>query len=129
MMKIFIESRDELRIINLSEVLYLRASHNYTDFVYTDGRVKSELMNISFLESQIAEMTSQRNIRNPFVHVGRSLLVNTTHVEVLSMKLQKIIFKTTPPTSIPVSKFLLKSLKEKISERLAEDSYAVRSIS
>ena len=36
-MKIFIESRDELRIVNLSEVLYLQASHNYTDFKFADG--------------------------------------------------------------------------------------------
>ena len=115
-MKIHIESRDELRIVDLSEVLYLQASHNYTDFVFADGRVKSELMNISMLEARIAGIASQRGIANTFVHVGRSLLVNTSFIEVLSLKLQKIIFKTTPPASISVSRTLLRKLKETLSE-------------
>lgn len=129
MMEIFIETRDELHIIDLSEVLYLKANHNYTDFIFADGRMKSELMNISFLESRIADMTSQRNIANPFVHVGRGLLINTIFIEVLSLKHQKITFKTSPPASIPVSKLLLRGLKEKMSERLARESYAVRGTS
>lgn len=118
MMKIFIESRDELRIVDLSEVLYLQASHNYTDFIYADGRSKSELMNISFLKEQIAEMTSRQGIANPFVRVGRSLLINTSFIEVISLKLMRIVFKTTPPTSIAVSKSLLRTLKGTMSERL-----------
>lgn len=124
MMKIVFESRDELRIVDLAEVLYLKASHNYTDFVYADGRVKSELMNISLLEARIAETMQQRGIDNPFAHVGRSLLVNTNFVEVLSLKLQKIIFRTTPPTFINVSKALLRGLKGSMAKKLSDKSYA-----
>lgn len=118
MMKIFIESRDELRIVDLAEVLYLQASHNYTDFIYADGRAKSELMNISSIEAQIGEMMSRQDTANPFVRVGRSLLINTVFIEVISLKLQKIVFKTTPPTSIAVSKSLLRNLKKTMSKSL-----------
>ena len=116
-MKIFLESRTELRIVDLSDVLYLQASHNYTDFMFADGRSKSELMNISVLEAHIAELASRQGVVNPFVRVGRSLLVNTTFIEVLSLKLRKIVFKTTPPTSILVSVPLLRVLKKTLSKR------------
>lgn len=129
MMTLFIETRDEIHIIDLSTVLYLKANRNYTDFFYADGRVKSKLLNISFIESRIAEMASQQNISNPFVHVGRSLLVNTDLVELLSLKLQRIVFKTSPPVSIPVSKLLLRAFKEKLSQKLGKESYALRSTS
>ncbi|MBR1498036.1 MAG: LytTR family transcriptional regulator DNA-binding domain-containing protein [Bacteroidaceae bacterium] len=129
MMTLYIETRDEIHVIDLSTVLYLKANRNYTDFFYADGRVKSKLLNISFVESRISEMTSQQNIANPFVHVGRSLLVNINLVEVLSLKLQKIVFKTSPPISIPVSKLLLRGFKEKMSQRLGKESYSLRDTS
>ena len=118
MKRILLESRDELRIIDLSNVLYLQACHNYTDFVFADGRSKSEQMNLSILEERIAEVMSRQGITNPFVRVGRSLLVNTDFIEVLSLKMQKIIFKTTPTTAIGVSRFLLRILKKMLSNRL-----------
>jgi DNA-binding LytR/AlgR family response regulator len=118
MMKILLESRTELRIVDLSDVLYLQASHNYTDFMFADGRSKSELMNLSVLETQIKEMVTKQGITNPFVRVGRSLLVNTSYIEILSLKLKKIIFKTTPPTSITVSIPLLRTLKKTLIQRL-----------
>lgn len=117
-MKIYLESRTELRIVDLSDVLYLQASHNYTDFVYADGRTKSELANLSVLEAQIAEVVSRQGITNPFVRVGRSLLVNTSSIEVLSLKLKKIVFRTTPPTSITVSIPLLRTLKKTMCQGL-----------
>ena len=117
MMKIILESRTEIRIVDLSDVLYLQASHNYTDFMFADGRSKSELMNLSVLEARIADVASRQGIVNPFVRVGRSLLVNLGYIEVLSLKMRKIVFKTTPPTSILVSIPLLRLLKKTLSKR------------
>ena len=115
MMKIFIESRDELRIVDLSEVLYLQASHNYTDFMFSDGRFKSELRNISAIESQIAEAAERQGFANPFVRLGRSLLVNTSFVELVSIKLKFISFRSTPPVTLSASKNMLALLKKHLS--------------
>ena len=117
-MKIHIESRDELRIVNLSEVLYLQASHNYTDFMFADGRSKSELMSISSLETQIAEAAVKQGIVNPFVRLGRSLLVNTSFVELVSIKLKLISFRGNPPVTLSASKNMLTMLKKHLSQLL-----------
>ena len=115
-MRIIIESRDELRVVDLSEVLYLQASRNYTDFHYTDGRVKSELSNLSFFESKVREGMRREGIHDPFLRLGRSLLINTSHVELVSMKLQKIAFRTNPPIYLAASKNLLAALKQQMGE-------------
>lgn len=117
-MKIHIESRDELRIVNLSEVLYLQASHNYTDFMFADGRSKSELMSISSLETQIAEAAVKQGVVNPFVRLGRSLLVNTSFVELVSIKLKLISFRGNPPVTLSASKNMLTMLKKHLSQLL-----------
>lgn len=116
MMRIYIESRDELRIVDLSEVLYLRASHNYTDFMFADGRSKSELMNISALENQIEEATEKQGLTNSFVRLGRSLLINTSFVELVSIKLRLISFRSNPPITISASKNMLVLLKKHLSQ-------------
>lgn len=115
-MRIIIESRDELRVVDLSEVLYLQASRNYTDFHFTDGRVKSELSNLSVFESKVRECMRREGIHDPFLRLGRSLLINTSHVELVSMKLQKIAFRTNPPIYLAASKNLLAALKQQMGE-------------
>ena len=114
MLKICLESRDEIRIINLQQVIYLQVNHNYTDFRYANGRTKSELINLSALEEQIADTASRLGVANPFVRVGRNLLVNTSHIEVINLKRQGIVFKTVPPAFVGASRFLLRTLKEKM---------------
>lgn len=119
-MKIFIESRDELRIVDLSEVLYLQASHNYTDFKYADGRSKSELRNISAFEKQIADSAMREGCFNPFVRLGRSLLVNTSYVELVSIKLKLISFRSNPSITLSASKNMLVLLKKHLSQCTSE---------
>ena len=114
-MKIILESRDELRVIELAEVLYLRASRNYTDFFFSDGRTRSELLNLSAVEVKIKECARREGVENPFIRLGRSLLVNKNYVETVSMKLQRIGFRTTPPTYLKATKNTLVFLKQALS--------------
>ena len=114
-MKIYIESRDEIRIIDMQEVCFLQASHNYTDFVFADGRTKSELVGISVLEGRIAEAAKKAGVPNPFVRVGRSLLVNTSHIELVSIKLKLISFRGNPPITLSASKNMLMLLNQEAS--------------
>lgn len=111
-MKINIESRDELRVIDLSEIIYLQASHNYTDFHFTDGRVKSVLSNLSSIEHLIGDSAARVGGLNPFVRLGRSILVNTSYVELVSVKLRLLAFRTTPAITLTLSRAHLLQLKE-----------------
>ena len=115
-MRIQMESRDELRVIELIDVLYLKASHNYSDFVYIDGRSKSELIGISELEKLIANQCKKQGCPNTFVRLGRSLLVNTHYVELVSIKLKIISFRGNPSVTLSASKHTLMLLKKHLSE-------------
>ena len=115
-MRIQMESRDELRVIDLIDVLYLKASHNYSDFIYTDGRSKSELIGISDLEKLIANQCKKQGCPNTFVRLGRSLLVNTYYVELVSIKLKIISFRGNPSVTLSASKHTLMLLKKHLSE-------------
>lgn len=116
-MRIILESRDELRVVNLTDILYLQASRNYTDFHFTDGRVKSELGNLSEFEAKVNLCFNRDDSRNTFVRIGRSFLINTSHVELISLRLQKIAFQTTPPIYLSVSKNMLSMLKQIMSQQ------------
>lgn len=118
-LRITIESRDELRVVELSEVVYLQASRNYTDFHFSDGRVRSELSNLSAFESKIQEATLREGVHNSFVRLGRSLIINTAFVELVSLKLQRIVFRTVPPINLPLSKNLLSTLKQQMGSVLS----------
>ena len=115
-MRIQIASRDELRVVVLLDVLYLKASHNYTDFMYVDGRTKSELIGISDIEKLIADTCKKHGCTNTFVRLGRSLLVNTYYVELVSVKLMIISFRGNPQVTLSASKHSLMQLKKYLSE-------------
>lgn len=115
-MRIQIASRDELRVVDLLDVLFLKASHNYTDFMYVDGRTKSELIGISDIEKLIANQCKKQGCPNTFVRLGRSLLVNTYYVELVSTKLKIISFRGNPPITLNASKHTLMLLKKHLSE-------------
>ena len=115
-MRIQLVSRDELRVVELNDVLYLKASHNYTDFVFVDGRSKSELIGISEIEKLIIHSFQKQDTTNTFVRLGRSLLVNIQHVELVSIKLKLISFRGNPSVTLTASKQTLILLKKHLSE-------------
>ncbi len=115
-MHITIESRDELRVFNLADILYLQASRNYTDIHYTDGRTKSVLLGLSALETMIAFHAQQEQQPNPFVRLGRSLVVNTDRVELVSIKNKMIAFNSTPVITLEASRTQLLLLKAHMSD-------------
>ena len=108
-MKLLINSRDELRIIELDDTVYLKASNNYTDFHFTDGQIRSYVSCLSVFERQIAE---RYNGDSPFVRTGRSHLVNVNHVAVINLQRQTVRFTTDEVLVLP--KKHLKFLKEYI---------------
>ena len=115
-MKIIIESRDELRVIDLEDVVYLKASHNYTDLHYSDNRSKSMLVNLSTVEAMIAQSAEREGVANSFVRLGRSLLVNTAFVELVSVKHKMITFRTPGSMTLSATRMSLLALKQHLSQ-------------
>ena len=108
-MKLLINSRDELRIIELDDTVYLKASNNYTDFHFTDGQIRSYVSCLSVFEQQISE---RYNGNSPFVRTGRSYLVNISCVAAINLQRQTVRFTTDEVLVLP--KKHLKLMKEYI---------------
>ena len=116
-MKLCINTRQELRLIELSDVVYLTAYGNYTDFHFADGRERSELSCISDFERTISRLYA--DVDSPFVRVGRSMLVNTDYVTAVSIKLQQLTLTRCVPSTISLSKQQARELKQWMVQRHA----------
>lgn len=98
-MKLCINSRDELRLIELDEVVYLKACGNYTDFHFKDAHVMSETNNLFAFTQQIEELYSNLS-DSPFLRVGRSYVVNMNYVSLINIPKRMIQFR------IPAGSFI-----------------------
>lgn len=116
-MKLCINSRDELTLIELSEVACFRADGNFTIINYMGGQQSTVSLGLSKME-KLVSTAYPKGKASPFVRLGRSLLVNQSYLCQIDVQKQKLVlsdfrkFKVT----IAVTKTLLKALKNVISE-------------
>ena len=96
MLKLCINSRDELFVLDLDKVAYIQASGNYSRIVYIGGM--------------------------PFVRLGRSLLVNQTYLTHINVLKQRLTLSDNQEHSyvLDVPKALLKAYKDLIRKSFAE---------
>lgn len=121
-MKLCINSRDELRLIELDEVLYLKACGNYTDFHFTDARVKSE-PNSLFVFYQQIEMLYGNLSDSPFLRVGRSYVVNMNYVSLVNVPKRMVQFRIPSGSFILLPKRQCANLKTLMLKRYENGSY------
>jgi len=101
-MKLCVSTRDEVRLIELRDVVYIRASGNYTDFHLVGAKVRSELTTLTATEQRIARLCANRSLVNPFLRAGRSLLVNIHHIASVNTQKRQVSFDTQePPLTLP----------------------------
>ena len=120
MTKLCINSRDELHVVQLDNVIYLKASGSYTDFCYANGKVGSEVQCLSFFEEQISR--AYRGTDNPFYRLGRSYLINTNYVSVISLQGMRLDFVGSGQTSLRLSKSLLRRIKDYMGKTFTAQS-------
>lgn len=109
-MKLCINSRDELKLIDLKDVCYMKACGNYTDFYFVDGKTKSETGCLSLFTKQIEELYSDDDC--PFVRVGRSHAVNIEHIILINIPQRTLQIRATTANNIILPKKLLKELRD-----------------
>lgn len=113
-MKICINSRDELRLVDLDTVVYLKASGNYSDFYYVNGSVRSELSCLSDFEKLIAQSFPDGS--SPFLRLGRSLLVNSDYIASVNVNKQLLTFSDGVQSPLHLSRSIAKQLKQHLLE-------------
>jgi DNA-binding LytR/AlgR family response regulator len=117
MYKLCLNSRDELLIINLDNLAYLRANGNYTQLKYIGGEERLLTMGISKIEDFIRQ-TWPKDRRSPFIRLGRSLIINQRYLSGISILKQKVILSDNAGRqyALTVPKPLIKEYKERINE-------------
>ena len=121
MLKLCINSRDELFVLDLDKVAYIQASGNYSRIVYIGGMQMMITLGLSKLEGMI-KMIVPKDRRSPFVRLGRSLLVNQTYLTHINVLKQRLTLSDNQEHSyvLDVPKALLKSYKDLIRKSFAE---------
>ena len=116
-MKYYINTRNGLRIIELDEVVYLKADGNYTSFYYADGKVRTELSCLSAFADKIASLYETVGQPSPFYRMGRSYLINTSHISVVNFQSLLLSFRQEDVKPISSTKNILKELRDYLVER------------
>ena len=121
MLKLCINSRDELFVLDLDKVAYIQASGNYSRIVYIGGMQMMITLGLSKLEGMI-KMIVPKDRRSPFVRLGRSLLVNQTYLTHINVLKQRLTLSDNQEHSYvrDVPKALLKAYKDLIRKSFAE---------
>lgn len=113
MTKICLNSRDELLMLDLDKIAYLKANGNYTDLTY----MYDQKQNLSISLSKLEEILRQsRPADGParFVRLGRSLIINQTYLTAVKVLQQKLILSDCEGHLhvLTVPKEVLKKYKE-----------------
>ena len=121
MLKLCINSRDELFVLDLDKVANIQASGNYSRIVYIGGMQMMITLGLSKLEGMI-KMIVPKDRRSPFVRLGRSLLVNQTYLTHINVLKQRLTLSDNQEHSyvLDVPKALLKAYKDLIRKSFAE---------
>ncbi|MBR4065719.1 MAG: LytTR family transcriptional regulator [Bacteroidaceae bacterium] len=110
MKRLCINSRDELKLIALKDICYMKACGNYTDFYFVDGKTKSETGCLSLFTKQIEELYPDGDC--PFIRVGRSHAVNIEHIILINIPQRTLQTKMPSASNIILPKRLLKELRD-----------------
>lgn len=122
MIKLCLNTRDELMMVDLSKVVYFLANGNYTEFVYLSGEKHLVAFGLSKMEEFI-RLAWRGNTASPFARLGRSLIINITYVREISLIRQRLVLGDCDGHAYPlkVSKPLLKKFKEVLVSQSTSD--------
>jgi len=111
MSKIFLNTRDQLVVVNPDLIAAVRADGNYTRVLYINKREINITVGISKLETILK---SNRGKKNSFIRLGRSIIINHSFLYKIDIPTQQIVLSdgSTQELRIKVSKKLLKPYKE-----------------
>lgn len=116
---LYFNTRDELVRVDLRKVGYFKADRNYTDVYFLNGYHATLPTSMAEIEKMLEEMrTRVRAV--PFVRIGRSVIVNLSHIvhiNVLRQELTLCDMQTTNVLKVDVQKEALRKLKELYTDK------------
>lgn len=114
-----INSRDELNLIDLDLVACIQANGNYSNVMYIDGYKTMVSLGLSQVEEIISRNMSREGKPNPFVRLGRSVIVNSRYLSQINMLQQRLSLSDGGKHSyqLKVPKHLLREYKDLIRKQ------------
>ncbi len=121
-MKICINFRDELHILDLDKVACFQAEGNYTNVLYISGQKQTLSIGISKME-QVIKQAYPKGVRSPFVRLGRSVIINQAYLMSINLPKQRLTLAdyARHGYTLTVPKQLLKNYKEVIKTLYQKD--------
>lgn len=113
MSKLCINTRDELVVISLDRIAYIKAEGNYAKITYIGGMQLLVSLGIGKLEELIRKSCNLGE-KSSFVRIGRSYLINQVFVQSISIPNEILVlsdFRKAKHT-LRISKPLLKIYKD-----------------
>lgn len=119
MNKLLLNSRDELLILDLEKVAFLRANGNYTELFYIEGQKTLISLGLSKVEALITQAVRSSASSAKFVRLGRSLIINQVYLISVSVAKQKIVLSDLGKNAfgLAVSKTLAKQYKDQLTTK------------
>lgn len=111
--KLTLNTRDELLVIDLEQVAYLQADGNYTQIQYMAGDRLVVSLGLTKMVELIAA-TFPAGMSSPFFRLGRSIVLNQRFVQNVSLPRQKLVLADAlgHKHELTVHKAVLREYKE-----------------
>ncbi len=126
MKKVCLDSRDELVVIDVEQIAYIKADGNSCEIYYIG--MKEVKLIISCTLSKMEELLSRvisPDSPHVFTKIGRSLIINQYYLTIINMARQYIKLSDLTEDHVitirEISKPLLRSLKALVAERYSKN--------
>ena len=119
MIKLCLNSRDELIIINLEKVAFLEANGNYTKLFYIEEKQQLLIsLGLSKVEAMIREVLPKGK-QSAFIRMGRSIIINQNYLCHINILKQRLTLSDCGKNiyHLNISKVLLKEYKDIIQKQ------------
>lgn len=116
---LYFNTRDELVRVDLRRVGYFKADRNYTDVFFLNGYHVTLPTSMAAIEQMLEDVRTRGRIV-PFVRIGRSVIVNLSHIihiNVLRQELTISDMHAAGVLKVEVQKDALRKLKELYSSK------------
>ena len=112
-----ISTTNELLRVAAMHIVYISSDGNYSNLLISGGEIRMVTFQLGQLEDMISKQSP--DIRNMFVRIGRSLIINMNHIYHINISRQQLLLKDRDNTyTLSASKEALKSLKEFIEKSI-----------
>ncbi|MBQ4278165.1 MAG: LytTR family transcriptional regulator DNA-binding domain-containing protein [Bacteroidaceae bacterium] len=108
---LYLNSRDELLRLDISQIVYFQADGNYTNIILANKLKCVVCMNLSQMQNMLSAQLKEK--ASNFARIGKSYIINMNYICAIQILKQSLILsdQRTFAFSLAISKEALKTLR------------------